>query len=533
MPDDDGFSRIDWGTLLNLIFAMRRALLLTVLLLPALAHATPVQIRSYLEGLDAGDDPLIAGERLIEPELLSRYYRSTNHAPIWLAGSDLEAEVPNLLSAIGQSVGHGFIAERYHRSAIERLLRSNDDVSRLALELLLTDAFIGQALHRGRGAVFPPNLDADWQVPQAEVDAPGLLRKTASERANVLNVLDELWPASDEYERLVQRRAEIAASGDEITVQIATGPLLKPGQSNDRVIMLKQRLMGPGDHSPLYDDDLKREVMAFQRAAGLEPDGMVGDNTLEVMNATKVSWLDRIDANLERWRWLPREVPDTYIRVNIAAFVLRAYEHGAPTLTMNVIVGQPYRRTPVFTEKVSYMVFNPYWNVPWSIATKDKLPLLKTNAADLAAKGYEAKPSGSDVFVNVESIDWSGVTARNFNYLLRQQPGDFNALGRMKFMMPNPHAVYLHDTPSRELFSKLERSFSSGCIRLEQPLALAEWLLSREQHPMAGKVNEILDSKETLAVHLAQPVPTYLVYFTAFSLDDGVVTFRRDIYGRD
>ena len=518
---------------MSLITSIRRQVLLAVMLLPALAQAAPVQVRSFLEGLDAGDDPVVAGQRLIEPELLSRYYRSTSHEPIWLQGADLEAEIPNLLTAISQSVGHGFVAERYHRSTIERLLRSKDDISRLALELLLTDAFIGQALHRGRGAVFPPNLDADWQVPQAEVDAPALLRKTAADRANVIDVLDQLWPASEEYDRLVQRRAEIAASGDEITVQIAAGPLLKPGQSNDRVIMLKQRLMGPGEHTPLYDEDLKREVMAFQRSAGLEPDGIVGNNTLEVMNATKVSWLDRIDANLERWRWLPREVPDTYIRVNIAAFVLRAYEKGEPALTMNVIVGQPYRRTPVFTEKISYMVFNPYWNVPWSIATKDKLPQLKTNAADLAAKGYEAKPSGSDVFVNVESIDWSAVTARNFNYLLRQQPGEFNALGRMKFMMPNPHAVYLHDTPSRELFAKQERSFSSGCIRLEQPHALAEWLLSREQHPMAEKLDEIMNGTETLAVHLSQPVPTYLVYFTAFSLDDGEVIFRRDIYGRD
>ena len=200
---------------------------------------------------------------------------------------------------------------------------------------------------------------------------------------------------------------------------------------------------------------------------------------------------------------------------------------------MNVIVGQPYRRTPVFTETIKYLVLNPYWNVPYSIATKDKLPLLKADAAAEAAKGFEAKPHGSDGFVPVDAVDWSGVTPRSFNVLLRQRPGEVNALGRMKFMLPNPFAVYLHDTPSRELFSRQERSFSSGCIRLERPSELAAWLLSREGHPDERNIVALLASGATHTIYLRQPVPTYLVYFTAFTDDDGDVVFRRDIYGRD
>jgi murein L,D-transpeptidase YcbB/YkuD len=413
------------------------------------------------------------------------------------------------------------------------LMQAGDASSVLSLELLLTDAFLSQAMHRGRGAVYPPNLDAEWQVPQAEVDAGALLRDTAQRRRAVIPVLDVLWPPDEEYARLLRRRAEIAASGDEITVQIAAGPLLKPGQSSDRVVMLKQRLMGPGEHSPLYDDDLLREVTAFQRSAGLEPDGIVGENTLEILNATRVSWIDRIDANLERWRWLPRETPDTYVRVNIAAFVLRAMQHGRPALTMNVIVGQPFRRTPVFAETIKYLVLNPYWNVPYSIATQDKLPLLKADAAAQARKGFEAKSYGSDVFVSVDAIHWEGVTPRNFNFLLRQRPGANNALGRIKIMLPNPNSIYLHDTPSRELFARQERTFSSGCIRLEQPVKLAEWLLSLDGHPDANKVETLLGTGDTRTIYLKNPLPAYIVYFTAFSLDDGNVTFRRDIYGRD
>ena len=490
-------------------------------------------IRAFLEGLDAGDAPIVAGRQLNEPGLLSSVYRTREHEPVWLAGAPLSAEVDKLLLAISQSVGHGLVAERYHRSTIEQLLQAGDTVSKVGLELLLTDALLSQALHRGRGAVFPPNLDAEWQVPQADVDAARLLQELAETRSNVLEALDALWPTATEYARLLERRAEIASSGDEVTVRIATGPLLKPGQRSDRIVMLKQRLMGPGEYDDLYDDELREQVVAFQRAAGLEPDGFVGDNTLDVLNATRVAWLDRIDANLERWRWLPRETPATYIRVNIAAFTLRAFEDGRQTLAMNVIVGQPFRRTPVFAETLKYFVLNPSWNVPYSIATKDKLPLLKADAAAEAAKGFEAKPQGSDVFVSVDAIDWSGVTPRTFNYLLRQRPGKQNALGRAKFMMPNPFAVYLHDTPNRELFGKQERIFSSGCIRLEQPMALANWLLSREQHPDASKLTSLLDSGATHTIYLKQPVPTYLVYFTAFVDDDGHVVFRRDVYGRD
>lgn len=515
----------------------RSIAVLVIVSMPLVALAVPPdasgRIRSFLEGLDAGDAPVIAGRNLLQPDVLSDVYRTRNHEPIWLDGAPLEKEVAALLAAIGESVGHGFSAERYHRSAIERLMNARDETASLALELLLTDAFLSQALHRGRGAIFPPNLDAEWQLPQAEIDAGQLLLETARRRRPVERELALLWPPSDEYARLLERRSEIVASGDEITAQVASGPLLKPGQSDDRVILLKHRLMGPGDYTPIYDDDLRREVAAFQLASGLEPDGIIGENTLEVLNANRVSWIDRIDANLERWRWLPRETPDVYIRVNIAAYTLRVIEDGRVALAMNVIVGQPYRRTPVFTETIKYLVLNPFWNVPYSIATKDKLPLLQANATTEASKGYEAKPQGSDVFVPVDAIDWQGVSRRSFNYLLRQRPGPQNALGRIKFMLPNPHAVYLHDTPSRELFARQERSFSSGCVRLEQPMALAEWLLERDRHPDANRLDALLSSGETHTLHLRKPVPTYIVYFTAFVQDDGDVAFRRDIYGRD
>lgn len=502
--------------------------------LPAAALADPAEdIRIFLEGLDAGDAPVIAGRQLNEPVLLSKFYRSRDHLPVWLPGCPLADEQAVLLRLVGESAAHGFNPERYHRSALEGLAEARTAIGELATELLLTDAFLSQALHRGRGAVELPNIDSDWQLPQAEVDPVALLSMVADDHGGVAEALDGLWPTSDDYARLVQRRAEILATGDENSVQVASGTILRPGQSNDRIIMLKERLLGPGEHTPLYDDDLRHEVMAFQWAAGLEPDGLVGDKTLEILNATRVSWIDRIDANLERWRWLPRTTPATHIRVNIAAYTLRAFEDGREALAMNVIVGRPYRQTPAFTESIRYLVLNPSWNVPYKIAVEDKLPLLRADAAAEAAKGFEAKASGSDVFVSVDAIDWSAVTARNFNYLLRQRPGPQNALGQVKFMLPNPYSVYLHDTPSRELFAKQERSFSSGCIRLERPRELIAWLLERDSPETAKAVAGWLASGETRTINLHTPVPVYIVYFTAFADADGRVAFRRDIYGRD
>ncbi|MEX0709054.1 MAG: peptidoglycan-binding protein, partial [Woeseia sp.] len=258
---------------------------LVILASPARAEwAVADAVRSYLEGLDAGAAPVIAGRLLEHPVVLSHVYRDRNHEPLWLAGAPLQEEVPAILAAISESVGHGFVAERYHRSTIEQLLRAEQNDARLALELLLTDTFLSQALHRSRGIVFPPNLDADWRVPQAEIDAGELLAATAGQRGSVTEVLAALWPKAVDYALLLKRRGEILAMGDEMTAQVAPGPLLRPGDSSDRILMLKQRLMGPGDYTPVYDEDLRGEVTAFQFAAGLEPDGIVGANTLEVLN---------------------------------------------------------------------------------------------------------------------------------------------------------------------------------------------------------------------------------------------------------
>ncbi len=515
---------------------MRRALALLIIVgcwgTTATQASTSTDVRRYLEGLDAGALPTVGGARLREPEQLSAIYRSRNHQPIWTGAGPLRGRGGEILRAVELSTEHGLNQRNYHHGALAALLGTEPEG--IAFELLATDAFLHQVRHRSTGAVSPRQLDPDWHLIAEEADPEAALAAALAGDLSVVDVLEALWPDSDEYDSLVARRAEILALGELEVEQIPRGPLHKPGQSSDRVILLKNRLLGPAEHAPLFDADLKAAVVAFQRSAGLEPDGIVGDATLEILNASRFSWIDRIDANLERWRWLPAHEPDTYIRVNIAAYSLRVIQSGEDALRMDVIVGRPYRRTPVFTETMKYVVFNPYWNVPFKLAVEDKLPTLKKNPAELADQGFEVRPAGQDQFLPVTGFDWSGVQRNNFRHLLRQQPGPKNALGQIKFMLPNAYAVYLHDTPSRDLFSKQERGFSSGCVRLSRPLDLARWILTHDGRPeQAQRVAEIVDSRETTTIYLRKPLPTYLVYFTAFTDDTGEVIFRRDLYQRD
>ncbi|MEQ8485631.1 MAG: L,D-transpeptidase family protein [Pseudomonadales bacterium] len=503
--------------------------------LPASAQSgSSRDLRQFFEALDAGASPSLAGRLLYQPEALAAFYRQRDHAPLWVDGGPLHDALPELVLAIRDSSGHGLNSANYHDEALLTLSGPRPPAADLAAELLASDAFFRLAQHRANGAVAPGVLDPEWHLVRSEIDPAAVLADLAGSGGSLTRTLDDLWPHSDEYWALVAHRARLLAMGNPEVVKVPAGPILRPGQSGPRILTLKQRLLGPGDHDDAYDASLRAAVTDFQRAASLEPDGLVGAATLDVMNASNFSWIDRIDANLERWRWLPRDLPETYIRVNIASFTLRVLDRGEEALRMDVIVGRPYRRTPTFTSPMRYMVFNPFWNVPRRIAVQDKLPDLRSDATAMAMQGYEAKADGTESWVPVDAVDWSGINRSNFRYQLRQRPGPQNALGQVKFMMPNDFAVYLHDTPTRDLFARHERGFSSGCVRLSQPQELARWLLAYDgRQQQADQVSDLLDGGDPEVVYLRQPIPTYLVYFTALADDQGAVSFRRDLYERD
>lgn len=486
------------------------------------------EIREALERLANGSPDhgeLAIDWRVANPAELFAFYEQRGFRPLWREAGPLEGQQGELLSAIESSAKHGFNPDRYHLVSL-----SGGKLPAATREILLTDALLSQAHHRFSGVVNRP-VEA-WFIDAHALDGVPWLQSLVLSKGSIAESLDRLWPAHAEYWSLIAKRESIASLPDTETVSVPdAGKVLRKGDEHAAVRLLKARLLGPGEYSAVFDGDLFEAVTAFQSVSGLEPDGVVGPATLEIINATRYSWLSRIDANLERWRWLPRVMPPTYIRVNIAAFTLRVIEEGRDVIAMDIIVGRPYRQTPVFTEKMSYLVFNPFWNVPASIANRDKLPLLRKDAAAMAQQGYEVKLPGAQDFVPVDSVAWAGIQPGRF--LLRQRPGPQNALGRVKFMMPNAQNVYLHDTPDRNLFGRIERTFSSGCIRLSRPGELAGWVLEHDRSAYARELDQLMQPGPTTTVILSSQVPVYVVYFTAFVDPAGDVVFRRDIYDRD
>jgi murein L,D-transpeptidase YcbB/YkuD len=372
-----------------------------------------------------------------------------------------------------------------------------------------------------------------------------MVLQNAMNFGNIYESLRSLWPKHEGYVRLFEtfNQYRLLLENGAKWPLVPPGPKMELGDRNDRVAMLRARLADEPElqgeflagETDLFDNSLEMAVMDFQNRHGLDVDGIVGRATLAALNTSLEEKVERIRLNLERWRWIPEDLGVRNVQVNIANFHLKVVEQEQTVLEMKIIVGKDYRKTPVFSDKIYYMVLNPSWNVPRSIAIKDKLPLIRKNPGYLVQQKMRVysswKPDAREI--NPYNIDWRTVTESNFRYRLRQEPGPNNALGRIKFMFPNRFNVYLHDTPSRELFNKTSRTFSSGCIRIQKPEELALYLLKDDPGWTPEKFRKTLDTMKEQSIRLPSPVPVHLLYWTVFVDDDGVVQFRNDIYGRD
>ena len=269
----------------------------------------------------------------------------------------------------------------------------------------------------------------------------------------------------------------------------------------------------------------------------LEPDGILGPQTLQALNISAEQRHRQIAVNMERWRWLPQDLGDPYILVNIAGFNLDVVDREIPVLNMRVVAGKTYRKTPVFSDKITYLVVNPYWGIPDAIARKDILPKIKKDPNFLTnqkIRVFEGQGAGTRE-IDHHAVDWNAVTAANFPYRFKQDPGPLNALGRIKFMFPNQFNVYLHDTPAKELFGKARRDFSSGCIRVERPVELAEYLLRSHPDWPVEKIRSTLTDSDYTAQTVKLPVPVniHILYWTVWVASDDRIHFGTDIYERD
>jgi murein L,D-transpeptidase YcbB/YkuD len=303
--------------------------------------------------------------------------------------------------------------------------------------------------------------------------------------------------------------------------------------------VLARRLVASGDLpedglatiDDVYDESLEAGVRRFQLRHGLDVDGIIGPTTLRALNVSVEDRVQQLRINLERARWVFDDISDDFILVNIAGFSAYVIRDGEVAWQTKVQVGKPFHKTPVFRDEMKYVVFNPTWTVPYSIATRDILPNIQADPDYVARRNFDIKDRNGDL-VDPKSIDWSKLSRGNFPFTLVQRPGPDNALGRVKFMFPNEHAVYLHDTPSKYLFGRAERAFSAGCIRVEKPFDFAEVLMGRDGWTQE-RFQEVLDSGEIKTVFLSKPIPVLLLYWTAEVHTDGSVYFYQDIYDRD
>jgi murein L,D-transpeptidase YcbB/YkuD len=450
---------------------------------------------------------------------------------------------------------HGLLPEDYHLVELERRglvsLYPDDPDDAAEGEFLLSDALVRLSFHLRFGKVDPVELDGDWNFSR-EMDhmAPADAIREALESGDLPARFRQLWPDHPAYRRLMDGLAQyraILANGGWITV--SEGPTLKPGMTDPRVEALRMRLAAEGDLAGARDlngepppegssdprffgPDVEEAVRAFQHRYGLAEDGAVGDETLSALRIPVADRIDQIRVNLERGRWLLKDVGSSYIAANIAAFQVHIIENDTIVWTTRAQVGHTYRKTPLFRADMAYLVFNPNWIVPPTILAQDVLPAVRADPAYLGQKRMRViDRSGAEV--DPSTIDWQAYSGPDFPYLIRQDPGPTNSLGQVKFIFPNTHLVFMHDTPSRELFDRSVRTFSSGCIRLEDPLDFATYLLGGQEGWDRVAVEAAIGSGETRTVHLEHPIPVLLLYWTASGDRDGHMHFNRDIYDRD
>jgi murein L,D-transpeptidase YcbB/YkuD len=475
-------------------------------------------------------------------ELLAEVYERRGFEPAWSGLHRLES----LIELVRATVADGLDPEDYHLADLESVHdllvngRELNSQERAALDIGMTDSLIRLGYHQRFGKVDPYDLDPEWNFSRELRDRdPATVIQEAFDIDSLTDFRDKVFPRVELYRRLQAFLAEyrqIADAGG--WPQVPAGPTLRPGDSDERLQVLMQRLAVTGDLDKgvrvdvsTYGGELETAVKNFQERHGLDADGIVGPATLAALNVPVEQRVDQLRVNLERARWVMDGLEDDFVIVNIAGFRAYVFRNREEEWSTRVMVGKTYRKTPVFRSTMKYVVFNPTWTVPYSIATKDLLPAIQRNPQYLADRNFIVKDRNGDL-VDPASVDWGSLSRRNFPYTLVQQPGTNNALGEIKFMFPNKYAVYLHDTPSKSLFGKSARAFSSGCVRVEHPFDFATQLLGPAGWD-AERVQAERMRRETKSVFLSKPMPVLLLYWTAEVGADGQIRFYEDVYERD
>lgn len=482
---------------------------------PAESEGVRESLARSMAALEARGSIEVAGERVPYGPDLADFYRRRGWEPAWSLHGYAGAQAWQLLEAIRTSRRHGLEPGEYHEAALDSLLRlfwkkvfRRARVERQAfaeLDILLSHAFLDLGAHLLSGRHHPPALSTRWHVHDEGLDLAAQLEASLASGADVRDILARLAPAYPEYARL-------QSALEEYRRRQAASPENRPGL-------------------PPEGDALRH----WQARHGLDTTGRADAATRAAHAVPLEKRIGQIGRGLEFWRWLPRDLGPRHVRVNIADFRLGAYQGDREVLSRRVVLGSVRNRTPVFSDRMSALVLNPSWNVPASIAAKEILPELRKDPGYLARHDMVVLAEGSDAAAipPPDSIDWAKVAPSAFPYRIRQRPGPANPLGRIKFVLTNPMQIYLHDTPSRDLFQRGARAFSHGCVRVEQPLDLAAWALGDSSWTADALAREIGKEKERQLPVGGGGVPVHILYWAAFIDTAGELNFRNDVYGWD
>jgi L,D-transpeptidase YcbB len=497
----------------------------------AAAGASPPSAQASAPGPDGvtvaiatllnGPDVLVVDGQRLDARALRQVYEPRGYRPVWAGGEDASERASEIADALAHASAHGLEPATYHQQAIARRASDPKPAGRASLDVLASDGLIRLIEHLRTGAVRPASLGRDIAVESRPVDAQALVLEAAA-ATDLSAFLDGIAPQTETYRGLMEalaRYREIARTGGWPVVPVK-GPTVRPGESDPSIPIVRARLAKTGEYPDvdpeaptLYDDALATAVKAFQARHGVTPDAVLGAATRAALSVPVEERIGQLRANLERARWFSGEPGSRYVAVNVPSYDLVLVEDGSTVLKMPVVVGRKDRPTPVLGTYITELIFNPTWTVPPTLLRQDFLPKMQRNPGYLAKRGLQV------------------VSSRSLT--LRQPPGPKNPLGRVKFLMPNPFSVYLHDTTSKGLMREPRRAMSSGCVRLGDALGLANRLLADDPRWTPAVRKQFLTGWTTRYVALREPVPVYLRYQTAWQDGDNGVQFREDVYGRD
>jgi len=480
--------------------------------------------------------------------LTAQQYNQESSTILWSHNGKILSNADELINILKGSYKEGLNPEDYHLTQINQLTQQIAEapfmqvpVGQLAdFDTTLTDAFLLYAKHMATGRVDNLIVYPKWTISKRPVNLTELLHQATSQQDGVLRTITSITPDYHGYILLKEQLAKyqkIAINGGWGIVQ--PGQTLKVGSKGSRVVQLQKRLLVTGeyngeDHNGTFGKNLKVAIAKFQVNHGIKANGIVDKNTLQALNIPVDQVIKIIELNMDRLRWLPLQMSNQYLLVNIPNFSLDVIESNQSVLDMPVIVGKGANRSCVLSSKISYIEINPYWSVPDSIARKETLSKMQEDP-HYASKEQMNVYYGSYGSAPIDplSVNWKKVDPNNMPYKFRQMPGDKNALGHIKFIFPNVCGIYLHDTPTRNLFGKNRRDFSHGCIRVGKPLDLADYLLSDKPNWDGDRVESQIKSGKRQIVTLAKPVDVNIVYATAWVNQDNQLQFRNDIYQID